>query len=894
MINFRTITDVGIYRNGLFEFIKQQEAVRTAAYLDTAQPPRPTIGIGFNLRDSVLQPLVISSFGLDPESPFLGPVEQEREQYYVDRLIAAINGTYATDSALQSALDQVMADRAADPILADLGTGREPDFRFDSIDDPRIRQIYDTAVKTYEGRVDSWLAGIPDSTERQVLVSLSYNGLINAGISPSLRAAVLGGDRAEAWYEIRYNSNGGATRSAGIALRRYRESDRFSLYDDRPVGSPLAPAEAKAVERMYTAHHIDILAYEANLDGLTATPAVPIPDQIAPARSLLVTDFGRGIAIDGEVWVGDDNVNTHVVSSRYRLLGSTRNDLILGEGGDDEMQGGDGNDVLYGGTGQDYIVGEIGDDILIGDSEDDVLDGGGDNDRMEGGTGYDTYHFRFSVDGHDQVADADGSGKIVSLDDGITLSGGRLVPGQSYYESNDGNFRYFLAGATLTVTKNGSEGSITVENFNNQRRTLGIYLDEDSSDPLPGPGGGGNDYNPPFATLRVDPLALDLNDDGRINTIALGESSTYFDVTGDGVAERIGWIDPADGLLAYDANGNGYIDGISEVFGGTTGDGFQDLAAHDADLNGVIDAADPIFSSLRVWQDVNRDGISQAGEIQSLDAYEIESVSLTSTPAEIHDNENIIAATGSYVQGGQQRLIGDVLLAASLLETNADPLRSSGGSFLASANTEIFELPWLRGYGDVADLHIAYDSDPALIAYAQSLAQGSPAQIANGFDTLLYKWSGLEARHQQLGQTRPNGLTAYDRAWIVESIFGQTALKTQIENSWQGLQLNVPLNQVYTDARYQEIRKHYLVDFVAQNDLPSGGVYYSLGADKFTLVDAAALQGDLAYQDLGRNSRQRKYYRGDRFLRAGGSATLDRRRAAGGKPAGDQCRSAAL
>jgi hypothetical protein len=37
---------------------------------------------------------------------------------------------------------------------------------------------------------------------------IALNGLINAGASPSLRQAILDGNRAEAWYQIRYGANG--------------------------------------------------------------------------------------------------------------------------------------------------------------------------------------------------------------------------------------------------------------------------------------------------------------------------------------------------------------------------------------------------------------------------------------------------------------------------------------------------------------------------------------------------------------------------------------------------------------------------------------------------------------------------------------------------------------
>ena len=52
-------------------------------------------------------------------------------------------------------------------------------------------------------------------------------------------------------------------------------------------------------------------------------------------------------------------------------------------------------------------------------------------------------------------------------------------------------------------------------------------------------------------TLQSLPfLAVDLNGNGKIDTIPLEKSEVYFDVDGDGLAERTEWISPEDGFLA--------------------------------------------------------------------------------------------------------------------------------------------------------------------------------------------------------------------------------------------------------------------------------------------------------------------------------------------------------
>jgi GH24 family phage-related lysozyme (muramidase) len=78
MIQFHEITSATVYEDGRFSLISEAEGLRTAAYLDTSGIP--SIGIGFNLRDATLQPLVFRAFGIDPSNPLLDATQQAREQ----------------------------------------------------------------------------------------------------------------------------------------------------------------------------------------------------------------------------------------------------------------------------------------------------------------------------------------------------------------------------------------------------------------------------------------------------------------------------------------------------------------------------------------------------------------------------------------------------------------------------------------------------------------------------------------------------------------------------------------------------------------------------------------------------------------------------------------------
>jgi Ca2+-binding RTX toxin-like protein len=450
-------------------------------------------------------PAVLTALGFRHLDQGVSAEVRAREQYYVDRINDLVNQQYASnlEQTVRLALDSIMVERAEDGQLASLGE-LPRFFGFDGTTDPRIDQVFSIVIPTYEDRVDAWLPDIQkNSRERLALVSLAYNGLLEK--SRKLRDAVASSDgRAEAWFEIRYNSNAGASQSVGIARRRYYESELFGLYRDP---SAVTPAEAEQAYRMLQLHRNEILNYEGRwgltpggvrgwdltleenpktgLEAANAPNGYPLnlllnsqveslEASFARAQPLIIAkvlqDYGQYIGESQLLAIRSIDIYLDPGRSNSKQAVDPNHAGVLDSIGDPFLADPEADDLMLGEGGADRLYGRGRDDILIGGPGNDLLDGGSGSDILLGGLGFDSY----IVDGNDRIIDDDGLGVVQDKN-------GNLIAG-AFEKKEDGNFHWVL-NPTVTAAQNSpltitlADGStVVIEDFNDG--DFGIYLQE--------------------------------------------------------------------------------------------------------------------------------------------------------------------------------------------------------------------------------------------------------------------------------------------------------------------------------------------------------------------------------------------------------------------------------
>jgi hypothetical protein len=184
-------------------------------------------------------------------------------------------------------------------------------------------------------------------------------------------------------------------------------------------------------------------------------------------------------------------------------------------------------------------------------------------------------------------------------------------------------------------------------------------------------------------------------------------------------------VRPDDAWLVLDRNANGLIDSGRELFGvdtvlsGTPGveavyasTGFQALAALDANADLVFNASDAAFTEVRLWRDINQDGISQSGELFTLAQYNIASISLNASTTNIDlGNGNTVSGTAVVTRSNGSTTLAETVGVTT--DTTAANLNLTNNPFYREFTTPVpvvtdaQALPEMGGAGWVRDLREA-------------------------------------------------------------------------------------------------------------------------------------------------------------------------------------------
>ena len=475
----------------------------------------------------------------------------------------------------------------------------------------------------------------------------------------------------------------------------------------------------------------DTNAVQGNWDFVDLDPSTRLPG----GDPLTLAIDGQGITL-----------HDHQV-----VFGSHASESIEGAGDSDRLYGGAGNDSLNGNDGNDYLEGNGGDDVLLGGSD----TSRGNRDWLVGGTGRDRYVFEGDF-GNDVVFDSDGIGSITI--NGATVVGGTQTdPTTAVIKDRQTNADLFGWGNRLFIALGDGFYSNTITVLNWKNGDLGIRLR-----PYIGP--------PPDPNIQ-SPIVLDLDGDG-VETLGLA-SGIHFDHDGNEFSELSGWVGADDGLLVRDLNRVGVIETGNELFGANTRlsngqfarNGFEALKEYDANADGMISGGE--LQSLSVWRDINKNGATDDGELQSASRAGVQSISTIYSNSRVVDaNGNEHRQMGSYVStSGVTRTAVDVWFATNALDSESKPLSQS-------IPADVLSLPNLEGYGNTRSLHEGMATNVRLKRLVESFV-GEKDEVSRAvlMRDILWEWTGVAERESG---SRGRYLSEARWLYMVEAMFANS------------------------------------------------------------------------------------------------------------------------
>ncbi|HDG1697678.1 TPA: hypothetical protein PFE29_004584, partial [Kluyvera ascorbata] len=258
------------------------------------------------------------------------------------------------------------------------------------------------------------------------------------------------------------------------------------------------------------------------------------------------------------------------------------------------------------------------------------------------------------------------------------------------------------------------------------------------------PGGSNSHVGPSLdkSEAASSPIILDLDRDG-IETLAK-QAGIFFDHDGNHFAENTGWVSADDGLLVIDKDGNGKIDSGNELFGNNTelsngslaANGYEALQELDTNGDGTLNSRDEAWQQLQVWQDRNGNARVDDGELMSLSEASIAAIDT--------DYKN---STWVDKQGNAHKQIGEVIYLDGSEGQSADVWFDVDKGYTSYTldivvPQSVRALPWVRGFGNMTDLHVAMSLNPELQAMVEQYIV-DPLNSQALLQDIIFTWAGV-------------------------------------------------------------------------------------------------------------------------------------------------------
>ncbi|WP_447864317.1 calcium-binding protein [Kluyvera sichuanensis] len=242
----------------------------------------------------------------------------------------------------------------------------------------------------------------------------------------------------------------------------------------------------------------------------------------------------------------------------------------------------------------------------------------------------------------------------------------------------------------------------------------------------------------------ISPIILDLDGDG-IETLST-QDGVNFDHDGNAFAENSGWVSRDDGLLVLDRNNDGAIDTGNELFGSNTRlkdgsyaeNGYLALQELDDNNDGLINSEDAIWAQLNVWQDKNGDARVDEGELLTLDELGIASISTQYNQSSyVDDNGN------AHKQMGEMTMSDGTVRQSTDVWFNVNPGSTTYGDDIVIPES-VRQLPYIRGFGNIASLHVAMTENPELrLLVEQYIADPLSENAYALLEEIVFTWAGV-------------------------------------------------------------------------------------------------------------------------------------------------------